>query len=149
MVRSHRVILALLPLLMAGYGVAMARAPFDPAWTGVTVIWNYRKNDLLCQGEKARFVGEEVTGLVVGFDTSGHEIRKKYRLLTYRSKGGEHEIHIWMNVDLNLVREISCDHRIAHNKGYDDHKRGVVVHCNDGTRHGFNLVLQGAEKQAH
>lgn len=145
------VVAAVVPLL----AIASARAPFDPGWQKAVVIWDFRKNELMCHGEKAQMAGEEEPSVEVGVDAQGRPIRQKYRLLTYRCDVEKHQIRIWMEEKMDLIREISCHGtHMCTNKGYKDEDKGVVVHCPDGPRsqdgesEGHDMVLVGAEKEA-
>lgn len=70
-------------------------------------------------------------------------MKRKFRLLTYNCESRKHVIRIWMEANLDLIREVKC-HQVCDNKGYDDKAKGTVVVCPEGDH---KLLLQGTEKQ--
>ena len=133
---------------LAAHGTG--KPPFSDKWQKAVVIWDFRKNELICHGETAKLVGEEEPQIVVGTDNQGHEVRQKYRLLTYRCDEGKHAIRIWMEDNMDLIREVSCHgSNICENKGYEDDDKGNVLHCSGGGSEGHKLILLGTEKETH
>lgn len=58
--RVMRLCLVLILLLSTFHAAVWATGgPFDPKWEKALVIWDFRKNDLICHGHKAQLVGEE------------------------------------------------------------------------------------------
>jgi hypothetical protein len=130
---------------VAACWAAPAKTPFDPKWQGQVVIWDFRKNELICHGARAQLVGEELPTIEVGVDAQGRPIRQKFRLLTYNCDEGKHAIRIWMDEGFDLIREVSCHGgKACENKGYDEKKRGNVLACPEG----HLLVLKGSEREA-
>ncbi|MBM3461654.1 MAG: hypothetical protein FJX76_06090 [Armatimonadetes bacterium] len=135
---------ALLVALAATASWAGERAPFDPSWQSVVLIWDYQKNPLTCHGEPARLVGEEKTRIQVGSDAQGKPVLSDFRLLTYRCDDTNHPIKVWLVSDMNMVREVSCHAagNVARSKGFDKDAEGHVVQCKDGHK----IIFKGAAK---
>jgi len=119
---------------------AKDRSPFDPSWSGIVLIWDYKKNPLECHDEPATLVGEDRRKLQVGVDKQGQPVLAEFVFLTYRCAVEKHEIRIWQSSG-NMVREVACHSKVATNKGWDKEADGHKVLCKEA-KHA--IVLRGA-----
>lgn len=140
MMRSSRALLTvLLVAALAASVAARAHEPFAPVWQKAVVVWDYHHNALQCHEATALLVGEERRSITCGTDERGKEIRAEFRLLTFRCEPGKHQIRIWMDPKMDLIREVSCHGKIAESGGYDKEAHGHAVKCAEKHK----LVLEG------
>lgn len=139
--------MAVFLLWLCGSAWGGARTPFDSSWEKETVLWDFRREALVCHGGPIQLVGEEEPEIQVGSDAQGRPVMRRFRLLTYRCDDGKHVVRVWLERDIDLVREVSCHGTlVCANKGYDEKTSGNVLRCPDPPD-GHRLVLKGTARE--